>query len=127
MRAGASGFLLKDAGCSQLVNAVGTVAAGDVHPAPSINRRLVEELCRRPAPGEPAAEVTRHLSPRELEVMRLVGKGVSNAEIASRLYLSNATVKSHVVRVLAKLGQRDRIQVVVLAYETGIAQPAESR
>ncbi len=88
---------------------------------------LVEDFCRRPAPGEPAAEVTRHLSQRELEVMRLVAKGLSNAEIARRLYLSNATVKSHVARVLAKLGLRDRVQVVVLAYEAGIAQPGESR
>ena len=123
MRAGASGFLLKDASRDQLITAVRTVSAGEALLAPSITRRLVEDFCRRPAPDAASAKAVRQLTERELEVVRLVAKGLSNAEIARRLYLSDATVKSHVARVLAKLGLRDRVQVVVLAYETGIVRP----
>ena len=123
MKAGASGFLLKDASREQLAAAVRTVSAGEALLAPSITRRLIEDFCRGPAPGAAAAETARRLSERELEVTRLVARGLSNAEIAAKLYLSEATVKSHVARILAKLGLRDRVQVVVLAYERGIVRP----
>ena len=122
MRAGASGFLLKDASRDQLATAVRTVSAGEALLAPSITRRLVEDFCRRPALDGAAAETTRQLT----DVVKLVAKGLSNAEIAGQLYLSDATVKSHIARVLAKLGLRDRVQEVVLAYETGIVRPGES-
>jgi DNA-binding NarL/FixJ family response regulator len=126
MRAGASGFLLKDASRDQLCTAVRTVAAGEALLAPSITRRLIEDFCRGPAPDGAAAEAARQLSQRELEVVRLIARGLSNAEIAAQLYLSDATVKSHIARILAKLGVRDRVQVVVLAYETGIVRPGGS-
>jgi DNA-binding NarL/FixJ family response regulator len=124
MRAGASGFLLKDASRSQLVTAVRTVAAGDALLAPSITRRLVEDFCRRPQLD--GAGAAAQLTERETDVVRLIAKGLSNAEIASQLYLSSATVKSHVARILAKFGLRDRVQVVVLAYETGLVRPGEA-
>jgi DNA-binding NarL/FixJ family response regulator len=117
--------LLKDARRDQLATAVRTVAAGEALLAPSITRRLVEDFCRRPAPDGAAAETASQLTVRELDVVKLVAKGLSNAEIAGQLYLSDATVKSHIARVLAKLGLRDRVQVVVLAYETGIVRPGE--
>jgi len=124
MKAGASGFLLKDASGEQLALAVRTVSAGQALLAPAITRRLIEDFCRGPAPGEPAAGgATGRLSERELEVVRLVAQGLSNAEIAARLFLSEATVKSHVARILAKLGLRDRVQVAVFAYEIGIVRP----
>lgn len=123
----ASEFLLKDASRSQLVSAVRTVAADDALPGTIDHPPPGRGFLPPPAPGEVAAEVTRHLSQRELEELRLVAKGLSNAEIASPLYLSNAKVKSHVARILAKLGLRDRVQVVVRAYEAGLAQPGESR
>jgi len=123
MRAGASGYLLKDASRDQLASAVRTVSAGQALLAPSITRRLIEDFCRSPSPDSAAAQAAKQLSPRELEVVRLVAKGLSNAEIAGRLYLSDATVKSHVARILAKLALRDRVQIVVLAYETGIVRP----
>jgi DNA-binding NarL/FixJ family response regulator len=126
MRAGASGFLLKDASRDQLAIAVRTVSAGEALLAPSITRRLVEDFCRRPAPDGAAAKAASQLTARELDVVKLVSQGLSNAEIAGRLYLSDATVKSHITRILAKLGLRDRVQVVVLAYETGIVRPGES-
>jgi DNA-binding NarL/FixJ family response regulator len=123
MKAGASGFLLKDATRQQLASAVRTVAAGDSLLAPAITRRLIDDYCRGPAPGAATASVAGPLSERELEVVRLVAQGLSNAEVAARLYLSEATVKSHVARVLAKLGLRDRVQIVVYAYEQGIVRP----
>jgi DNA-binding NarL/FixJ family response regulator len=124
MKAGASGFLLKDASGGQLADAVRTVSAGQALLAPAITRRLIEDFCRGPAPGEPAAGgATRRLSERELEVVRLVARGLSNAEIAAKLFLSEATVKSHIARTLAKLGLRDRVQIAVFAYETGIVRP----
>jgi DNA-binding NarL/FixJ family response regulator len=109
----------------ELATAVRTVSAGEALLAPSITRRLVEDFRRRPAPDGAAAEAARQLTGRELDVVKLVAKGLSNAEIAGRLYLSDATVKSHIARVLAKLALRDRVQVVVLAYETGIVRPGE--
>jgi DNA-binding NarL/FixJ family response regulator len=123
MKAGASGFLLKDANREQLAHAVRTVAAGDALLAPAITRRLVEDYCRRPPPGVDQPAAADHLSPRELEVLRLVARGMANAEIAGELFLSEATVKSHVARILSKLGLRDRVQAVVLAYESGIVRP----
>jgi DNA-binding NarL/FixJ family response regulator len=121
LRAGASGFMLKDAGRERLVEAVRTVAAGESLFAPSVLQRLVEHFVHRPPPGTarldgPLAE----LSERETEVLRLVGQGLSNAEIADELVISQATVKTHVRHVLQKLGLRDRVQVVALAYEAGL-------
>ena len=125
LKAGASGFLLKDASREQLTGAVRAVSAGETLLAPAITRRLIEDFCSGPAPnatGATAAASSR-LSERELEVVRLVAQGLSNAEIAARLYLSEATVKSHIARILAKLGLRDRVQVAVYAYENGIVRP----
>jgi DNA-binding NarL/FixJ family response regulator len=123
MKAGASGFLLKDANREQLAQAVRTVAGGDALLAPQITRRLIEDYCRHPPPGVDQPAAADELSPRELEVLRLVARGMANAEIAGELFLSEATVKSHVARILSKLGLRDRVQAVVLAYETGIVRP----
>ncbi|MGE0028808.1 MAG: response regulator [Thermoleophilia bacterium] len=125
MKAGASGFLLKDVRREELVGAVRTVAAGDAMLAPALTRRLIEDFVRRPMPGAAAPDALGELTERELEVVRLVARGRSNAEIAAELVVSEATVKTHVARVLSKLGLRDRIQVVVLAYETGFVQPGE--
>jgi DNA-binding NarL/FixJ family response regulator len=123
LKAGASGFLLKDASREQLTGAVRAVSAGETLLAPAITRRLIEDFCRGPAPSATAAAASSGLSERELEVVRLVAQGLSNAEIAARLYLSEATVKSHIARILAKLGLRDRVQVAVYAYENGIVRP----
>jgi DNA-binding NarL/FixJ family response regulator len=124
LKAGASGFLLKDASREQLAGAVRAVAAGETLLAPAITRRLIEDFCNSPAPGAPVAGAAAGgLSERELGVVRLVAQGLSNAEIAARLYLSEATVKSHIARILAKLGLRDRVQVAVYAYEHGIVRP----
>jgi DNA-binding NarL/FixJ family response regulator len=121
LTAGASGFLLKDVSPEQLVAAVRTVRSGDALLAPSITRRLVERFA-----GSGHVAVHRDLSgltPRELEVLRLLARGLSNAELADQLTLSEATVKTHVARILAKLQLRDRVQAVVLAYETGLVGP----
>ncbi|HTI32853.1 MAG TPA: response regulator transcription factor [Miltoncostaea sp.] len=126
MKAGASGFLLKDVRREELVGAVRTVAAGDAMLAPALTRRLIEDFVRRPPPGAAPAGALAELTERELEVVRLVARGLSNAEIADALIVSEATVKTHVARILSKLGLRDRIQVVVLAYETGFVQPGEA-
>jgi len=123
MKAGASGFLLKDATRDQLATAVRTVAKGESLLAPAITRRLIEDYCRRPPPDSELPEAAQALSPREVEVWRLLAKGRANAEIAKDMYLSEATVKSHVGRLLSKLGLRDRVQAVVLAYESGIVRP----
>jgi DNA-binding NarL/FixJ family response regulator len=122
-RAGASGFLLKNAPPEQLVSAVRTVAAGEALLAPAITRRLIEEFVARPRTGAGLPSPTGDLSQRELEVLRLIARGLSNAEIGARLFISEGTVKTHVTRILAKLGLRDRVQAVVLAYETGLVQP----
>ncbi|HEY3482799.1 MAG TPA: response regulator transcription factor [Streptomyces sp.] len=121
LSAGASGFLLKDVSPEHLANAVRTVRAGDALLAPAITRRLVARFARRDEDG--ATTVHRDLAtltPRELEVMTLLARGLSNAELATRLHLAEATVKTHVARILAKLGLRDRAQAVVVAYETGL-------
>lgn len=126
MKAGASGFLLKDANREQLVSAVRTVAAGESLLAPAITRRLIEDFCKRPPPTAGLPEAVAHLSERELEVLRLLARGLSNAEIATNLYLSDTTVKSHVAHILAKLNLRDRVQTVVFAYETGVIRPGNT-
>jgi DNA-binding NarL/FixJ family response regulator len=126
LRAGASGFLLKDVSPEHLVAAVRTVAAGDALLAPSITRRLVERFAR-PAAAPPGNGNLSALTPRELEVVRLMARGLSNAEIAESLHLSEATVKTHVARVLSKLGLRDRVQAVVMAYECGLVSPGGGR
>ncbi len=126
LKAGASGFLLKDASREQLTGAVRAVSAGETLLAPAITRRLIEDYCRGPAPGAaPAATAAGRLSERELDVVRLVAQGLSNAEIAARLFLGETTVKSHVAHVLAKLDLRDRVQVAVYAYEHGIVRPGD--
>jgi DNA-binding NarL/FixJ family response regulator len=121
LRAGASGFLLKDAPADQLIAAIRVVASGEALLAPTVTRRLIAEFVRRPEPASvPALE---ELTARELEVLKLLARGLSNAEVARELVVSDATVKTHVKRVLSKLGLRDRVQAVVLAYETGLVQP----
>jgi DNA-binding NarL/FixJ family response regulator len=123
MRAGASGFLLKDVPREQLVFAVRAVARGDAFMAPALTRRLVERYVGAPAPGDGVPDELAALSERELEVFGLLARGHSNAEIAAALFLGDATVKTHLTAVLAKLGLRDRVQAVVLAYETGLVRP----
>jgi len=125
MKAGASGFLLKDVRREELINAVRSVAAGDALLASSLTRRFIEDFVRRPPPGAAPTGALAELTDREAEVVRLVARGLSNAEIANRMVVSEATVKTHVARVLSKLGLRDRTQVVVMAYESGFVQPGE--
>jgi len=121
LRAGASGFLLKTAPPDRLVEAIRLVAAGESLLAPTLTRRLIEEYLNRPRPkSEPKLET---LTDREREVLTLVADGLSNAEIAQRLVVSDATVKTHVNHLLAKLGVRDRVQAVIFAYESGFVQP----
>jgi len=122
LRAGACGFLLKDVAANQLAAGVRMVAAGDALLAPSITRRLIEEFAvSRPQTPEQVKELT----PREMEIFLLVAKGMSNAEIAAKLVIGETTVKTHVTRLLMKLGVRDRIQAVVLAYEAGLVRPSQ--
>jgi DNA-binding NarL/FixJ family response regulator len=121
IRSGASGFL-KDAPPKDLVRAVRTVAGGEALLAPSVTRRLIEEFTTRPGPVKAPKEIDS-LTERELEVLKLIARGLSNAEITERLYLGETTVKTHVGRVRMKLGLRDRVQAVVLAYESGLVQP----
>jgi DNA-binding NarL/FixJ family response regulator len=125
LRAGASGFLLKDVPPEQLIAAVRIVAAGDALIAPSITKRLIEQFART-APRRTPPPQLAELTPREREVLTLIARGLSNREIAGELVLSEATVKTHVKRVLAKLEVRDRVQVVVLAYEAGLVTPGDS-
>jgi len=122
IRAGASGFLLKDVRPRDLGHAVRTVAAGDSLVAPAVTRRLLDEFVRRPPPGR-RPERLAPLTERELEVLSLIARGWSNAQIAGHLVLSETTVKTHVTRILTKLGLRDRVQAVVVAYETGLVLP----
>ncbi len=126
MKAEASGFLLKAAPPRQPVDAVRTIAAGDALLAPSVTRRLDEQFVRRPPPGARVPPGLAELTARELDVLRLVAQARSNAEIATVLVVSEATVKSHVNRILGKLDLRDRAQAIVLAYESGFIQPGES-
>jgi DNA-binding NarL/FixJ family response regulator len=122
LRAGASGFLLKDARADELRHAVRTVASGDALLSPTITRRLIENYTRRPPP-QPHPAPLAQLTPRELEVLRLLARGLSNTSIAHTLTVSDATIKTHVARIFSKLDLHDRAQAVVLAYETGLIQP----
>jgi DNA-binding NarL/FixJ family response regulator len=126
LRAGASGFLLKDVPPEQLIAAVRIVAAGDALIAPAITKRLIEQFARA-APPSTASPQIASLTPREREVLTLIARGLSNREIADELVLSEATVKTHVKRVLAKLEVRDRVQAVVVAYEAGLVAPGDAR
>ncbi len=123
LRAGASGFLLKDATPEELLTAIRVVAAGDSLLAPSATRHLVTEFVSRPSPGRPRGTLLRALTDREREVLVLVAQGMSNAEVAGQLVMSPATAKTHVSRILAKLGLRDRAQLVIAAYESGLITP----
>jgi DNA-binding NarL/FixJ family response regulator len=127
LRAGASGFLLKDTPPEQLVSAIHVIAQGEALLSPSITRRVISEFVKGTGP-KPQAQFPRlqELTARELEVMKLIARGLSNAEIAKSLYVSETTVKTHVARILMKLNLRDRVQVVVLAYEAGVVQPGET-
>jgi DNA-binding NarL/FixJ family response regulator len=125
LKAGASGFLLKDAPREQLVTAVRTVARGEALLAPAITQRLIERFVTR-APTPDASSVLEELTQRELEVLRLMSRGLNNAEIAEHLILGQATVKTHVAAILRKVGVRDRVQAVVFAYEHGIVEPGHS-
>jgi DNA-binding NarL/FixJ family response regulator len=126
LRAGASGFLLKDVRPAELVAAIRTVAAGDAVVSPRVTRRLLEEYAQVLPPSADQYPQLAALTDREREVLVLVARGLSNAEIATSLFVSEATVKSHVGRILSKLGLRDRVQVVVLAYESGLVRPGAS-
>jgi DNA-binding NarL/FixJ family response regulator len=121
LRAGASGFLLKDSPPDTLISGIATVARGDALLAPSVTRRLITEFARRPPQGAPRA--LPDLTPRETEVLIQVARGLSNREIASQLFLGEATIKTYVGNILTKLGCRDRVQAVVAAYEAGLVQP----
>jgi DNA-binding NarL/FixJ family response regulator len=126
LRAGASGFLLKDASAEELVRAIRIVAAGDALLAPAVTRRLLDRYVRYlPSPRSPAQDPIPSLTTRELAVLRLVSRGLSNDEIAARLHLARSSVKSHVSHLLGKLGRTDRVQLVVLAYETGLVRPGD--
>ena len=127
LRAGAAGFLLKATPAERLVAGIETVAAGDALLAPGVTRRLIEEHIARPEPSSGVPEQLRVLTERELEVLTLMARGRSNDEIACELVVSAATVKTHVNRVLGKLGLRGRVQAVVLAYEVGLVRPGEAR
>jgi DNA-binding NarL/FixJ family response regulator len=122
IRAGASGFLLKDAPAKDLIGGIRVVAAGDALLAPSVTRRLIQEFARRPDHRDAPAALAE-LTPREREVFVLVARGLSNGEIAARLVVSEATIKTHVGSILSKLDLRDRVQAVVLGYETGLVRP----
>lgn len=126
LRAGASGFLLKDVPAEQLAAGVRVVAAGEALLAPSITKRLIEEFTQVPQAASAPPPALGELTPRELEVFKLVARGLSNAEIAAELVVSETTVKTHVARVLMKLGLRDRVQAVVMAYEAGVVAPGHA-
>jgi DNA-binding NarL/FixJ family response regulator len=127
LRAGASGFLLKDVPPEQLVDGIRAVASGEALLAPSITKRVIEEFVSRP-PGsvQTAPPELAELTERELDVLKHIARGLSNAEIAKELFVSETTVKTHVGRVLAKLGLRDRVQAVVFAYESGVVKRGSS-
>ena len=124
LHAGASGFLLKNMRRDELVNAVRTVAAGDALLAPSVTRRLIADVVDRGRPAPPKGRPLTALTARETDTLRLVATGLSNVEVAARLHVSEHTVKTHVSNMLAKLGLRDRVQAVILAYESGLVVPA---
>jgi len=125
LRAGASGFLLKDATSAELINAVRVVAVGDALLAPSVTRRLIAEFAHRQRQSPPVSRALASLTPRELEVLRLIARGLSNAEISEALVVAPQTTKTHVGRILMKLNLRDRAQAVVIAYESGLISPGD--
>jgi DNA-binding NarL/FixJ family response regulator len=128
LRAGVSGFMLKDAPAEQLIDAIRVIAAGEALLAPSITRRLIEEINKRPSRDVITTVAGLDLlTDREHEVLRLVAKGLSNSEVADQLYLGEATIKTHVGRILMKLNLRDRVQAVVLAYESGLITPGDQQ
>jgi DNA-binding NarL/FixJ family response regulator len=128
LRAGASGFLLKDVTAERLFDAVRVIAAGDGLLAPAVTRRLISEFAlQQPKPDAPSTAAIADLTPRETQVLRLLAEGLSNPEIATRLVVTDETVKTHVSRILSKLGLRDRTQAVVAAYESGLVVPGESK
>jgi DNA-binding NarL/FixJ family response regulator len=122
LRAGASGFLVKDMALEDILGAIRVVASGDALIAPSVTRRLIAEFAGRPEPAPQRQEIDG-VTERELQVLTLVGRGMSNTEIAGRLHISAGTAKAHVASLLAKLGARDRVQLVIVAYETGLVMP----
>jgi DNA-binding NarL/FixJ family response regulator len=126
LSAGASGFLTKDTPPERLADAVRSIASGDTLLSPSVTRRLVETYTRLPPPGTSTPERLSALTPRELDVLREIARGDTNAQIAGRLFLSEATIKTHVTRILSKLGLPDRVHAVVLAYECGLIQPGQA-
>jgi DNA-binding NarL/FixJ family response regulator len=126
LRAGASGFMLKDAPPEELLAAIEVVARGDALIAPAVTRSVIEEFVRRSPAATPAPPPIEELTEREREVLELLARGLSNAEIAERLVVSAGTVKTHVAHVLAKLGLRDRVQAVILAYESGLVSPGQT-
>jgi DNA-binding NarL/FixJ family response regulator len=125
LRLGAGGFLLKDADSAEILRAIRVVAAGDSLLSPSVTRRVIETFASRPAPAAPRVSLLRSLTEREREVVALAGTGLSNDEIAEQLFISPATSRTHVSRAMSKLGARDRAQLVVFAYETGLVTPGK--
>jgi DNA-binding NarL/FixJ family response regulator len=123
LRAGASGFLLKDAPAADLIQAVRVIAGGDALLAPSVTRRLIADFAARPRGDRPTPAALNALTPRETDVLRLIARGQSNTEIAESLVVAEQTVKTHVGRILAKLDLRDRAQAIVFAYESGLVSP----
>ena len=125
LRAGASGFLVKHMALDDILTAIRVVAAGDALIAPGVTRRLIAQFASQPVPATPPSGQIDGITDREREVLILVGRGMTNAEIAGSLFISTATVKAHVARLLAKLGARDRVQLVITAYQTGLVPPSQ--
>ena len=125
LRAGASGFMLKDSPAEQLIEGIRVIANGDALLAPSVTQALIDEITRRPVGQPDAFPGIDELTERELDVVKLMTRGMSNSEIAAELYLGEATIKTHVGRILSKLGARDRVQAVVAAYESGLVSPGD--
>jgi len=123
LSAGASGFLLKRTGPEELIAAIKTVAGGDALLSPSVTRRVIERMALAPSLGEPDEDRLEELTDRESEVLELIARGCTNAEIAGELVIEESTVKTHVKRILMKLGLRDRVQAVIFAYENGVIRP----
>ncbi|MGX7672932.1 response regulator [Plantactinospora sp. DSM 117369] len=126
LRAGASGFLVKDMALEDILAAIRVVAAGDALIAPTVTRRLIQEFASRPEPASPPQPAIEGITEREREALALVGRGMSNTEIAAAMFISPATVKTYVTRLLAKLDARDRVHLVIIAYETGLVVPRRS-
>ena len=125
LAAGASGFLLKRSRPEELIAAIHTVAAGEALLSPSVTRRVIDRMGQRPELGDPSAERLDELTPRERDVLELVARGLGNREIAEALVIEESTVKTHVKKILMKLGLRDRVHAVIVAYETGLLRPGD--